>query len=714
MFLIEIFIDRNTYRLDQTFTYRVNEKDYETLVFGSAVFVTFNRKSVVGYVVKKFVNEESKYKIRYIESIVKVEVLNELQCEMYQYLLDNFVCSFSNAYRLVLPSFVRSNIAQKLEVKVREVIGYRVDKDTKLTVKQKVCFDIINKYPDISRLDLVNKFNQSVNVINKLVEINAIKKINVAYNYQYQFGLDQDLKHKLNNEQVECIKAFKNDTRDMLLHGVTGSGKTHIYIELIKEYINNKQQVLLLVPEISLTQTMTSKLESIFGDELVFIHSKLNKREYYDYYLKIKNNEVKVIIGTRSGIFMPFDNLGLIIIDEEHDSSYKHNVEPFYHVKDMFKFWQQQMNCRILYGSATPSLESYVRVEKQTFGLIELKNRYFDVFMPSIIIDKLDDYEQILTYKSLIKIKEQLAMDKKVVILYNKKGYARSVECNVCNHIASCPECNVPLIYYKKTNKLQCNLCGYHRILERNCSSCKSSDSYKLNGIGIEKVASYLETMFGANDILMIDSDVVSKKRKFTEIMTAFKTKGKKILIGTQIISKGLDIADVDLVVIINVDNALYFNDIKANEKVFDLLLQTAGRAGRHSNNGEVIIQTKHPDHKIFKYVREYDYQGFYKDEIEKRRVSRYGPFYLVAKIEVRHKIAQIANNYLDNLKLELTKDNLYTTQINKPYISYIDNKHSRIMLVKYKDKSLVEKLNYFKNQSLKKGVEVIIDLNIN
>ncbi len=717
MHIIKVYIQRNTYKLNRLFTYRIDELDYEKLQPGSAVLVEFNKTKVVGYVVEKLVDPNIEYEIKKIIKVIEYEVLNENGQGLFNFIMTTQVTSYVNALRLVLPSKIRKFITGEknfIKKETRQQLGFKTSGNVvTLTTKQQLVYDYILVNEEATKIQIKKILKVSDGVIKKLLELEAIIPIQIKFDYQPQLINEEEKNIIYTEEQLLAIEQISNTNKDVLLYGVTGSGKTEIYIEIIKKYLNKDKQVLLLVPEITLTIFLATRLSKIFKDQVVFIHSGLSDSEFFNYYQKIKNNEVKVIIGTRSSIFMPFNNLGLIIVDEEHDTSYKNNFEPFYHTRDIIEFWKNKGVDKVIYGTATPSLETYARAEKDIYQLVLLKNRYNQNPLPKIELDLINDYNLIFTANTLLKIKKALSNNEKVVILYNKKGYASSIECSICNHIPACPNCNVPLTYYQRINAIKCNYCGFSKTYKNHCPSCKNEGSFITHGIGIEQVNAYLNTMFGNDNILSLDANIAKNKTKLYKILNEFKESGPKILLGTQIISKGLDFTSVNLVVVVNIDNALYFNDLRANERVFQLLVQTAGRSGRHNKNGKVLIQTKHPVHKLFKYVRTYDYKGFYKDEMQNRKLQRNTPYFYVGQVEVIHDQKEIAKSSLKKLKFRLDKIKIFTTNISTPYVEKYDGRARQILLFKYKQEDILDILKTYKLEAERENIQVNIDLNI-
>lgn len=446
-----------------------------------------------------------------------------------------------------------------------------------------------------------------------------------------------------NNAYDEIIKNFSVQ-KPVLLHGVTSSGKTEIYIKLISENIKKNKTVLYLLPEIALTVQIINRLQQYFGNEIAVFHSKYPIASRAEVYLELLQKKKKIIIGVRSAIFLPFFDLGLIIVDEEHENTYKQSdPAPRYNARDAAVLLATIHKANIILGSATPSIESYQNTITGKYAIVELKERFGNARMPEIIIvDTKDGYNRKLMTSHfhptlLLQIKIALKNKEQVILFQNRRGFSQYIECKKCGWIPICKNCNVSLTYHKHENKLICHYCGSNYDIMQNCEEC-NSDSLTYHGIGTEKIEEELQKIFSNAKIKRLDYDNTKTRNAYEKIINDFETKNIDILIGTQMLSKGLDFENVSLVGIINADNLINRPDFRAYEYAFQLLMQVSGRAGRREKQGKVIVQTFNVNNPVIKFLLENDYQGFFKREIEERKLYNYPPFTRFIEIKLKSK----------------------------------------------------------------------------
>ncbi len=431
-----------------------------------------------------------------------------------------------------------------------------------------------------------------------------------------------------------------------LLHGITSSGKTEIYIKLIEEYINSGQQVLYLLPEIALTTQLVVRLTAYFGNQVAVFHSKYSNNERVEVWNQVlaASEKAKVIIGARSALFLPFRHLGLIIIDEEHEPTFKQqDPAPRYHARDAAIVLANAHKAKVLLGSATPSIETYYNATGGKYGYVELKERYGNVMPPEIIlVDLKDKYKrkQMIGHFSdfLIEtIAETLANGKQVILFQNRRGFSPWVECLTCGHVPQCPQCDVSLTYYKYKNQLRCHYCGHHIAKPTHCHQCQSPE-LDTKGFGTEQIELELKTLFPDKHSWRMDHDTTRGKHGYEKIIDSFKNREIDILVGTQMLAKGLHFDNVALVGIMNADNMLYQPDFRAFERAYQMMVQVAGRAGRKDQRGKVLIQTYNPLHNVIRQVTDNDYEGMYKEQLYERHNFKYPPLYRLVRITLRHK----------------------------------------------------------------------------
>lgn len=504
---------------------------------------------------------------------------------------------------------------------------------------------------------------------------------------------------KLSEEQQRVLGSIKEqfDQKDVvLLHGVTSSGKTQIYIRLIEQMIATGKQVLYLLPEIALTTHIIERLRQYFGSSIGVYHSRFNDAERVEVWQKVLNNEYKVVLGARSSVFLPFADLGLIIVDEEHEISYKQfDPAPRYNARDAAIFLANMHSGKVLLGSATPSFESYFNARTHKYGLAELTERYGGVEMPTIEVVSIAEETKRKTMQShftgVLMADMQVALGNKeqVILFQNRRGYAPVLLCKICAYTPKCINCDVSLTYHKHTNKLHCHYCGYKEDIPHICPACGSTHiEYK--GFGTEKVEDELSLLLPDARIARMDLDTTRSRSSLQTILNNLEEKKIDILVGTQMVAKGLDFADVTVIGIINADSLLKFPDYRANERSYQMLAQVSGRAGRRGKQGKVVIQTYDPGHRVIKQVIENNYHDLYFTEMEERKSFKYPPFYRIINLDIKHKDPEILYNQSVYLANELRKqfgDRVIGPEA--PLISRIRNYYIKSIMLKFEKDGL-------------------------
>ena len=452
------------------------------------------------------------------------------------------------------------------------------------------------------------------------------------------------------------IKAAFEEKTVCLLHGVTSSGKTEIYLKLIEEVLNEGKQALYLLPEIALTTQLINRLQAYFGDKVLVFHSKYSMNERVEVYQNVlKAGEgPKVVIGARSAIFLPFQQLGLIIIDEEHEASFKqYDPAPRYHARDAAVVLANLFKAKTLMGSATPSLESYYNAVHDKYGFAELSRRFGNVMMPEIeIVDIKEKHRKKrmtghFSDRLLKEIEESLAEGEQIILFQNRRGFSPILECNTCGHSPQCPNCDVSLTYHSHSNQLRCHYCGYHIAMQKRCMACHSDD-ISTKGFGTEQIETELKALYPDHKIGRMDQDTTRGKHGYEKIITAFEDLEIDILVGTQMLTKGLDFRNVNLVGVMNADNLLNFPDFRAHERSFQLMLQVAGRAGRTKKRGKVLIQSYNPHHQIIQQVSTNDYAGMYKEQLQERYNYKYPPYFRLVRLSLKSRDFSKTNEAAD------------------------------------------------------------------
>lgn len=512
------------------------------------------------------------------------------------------------------------------------------------------------------------------------------------------------------HEAEQIIKKSFESLKPALLYGKTSSGKTAVYISLIKESLLNQKQILLLVPEISLSKQIYNRLTKYFNSNIIeCYHSNLNDKDKIFIWNKVQYGDCNIIIGTRSAIFLPFRNLDLIIIDEEHDTSYKQDVFPYYNGKNASHFLAKIHKAKLLLGSATPSIESYYNACNDKYTLVQLRKRYNDFNMPKIDTcdiskNNIQEGDDMLIGKPLIdKIDKALKCKSQIILFQNRRGYAPIVICKNCKSPVRCIACDVSLVYHKKNKQLKCHYCGFTKEFMQRCPTC-GSNHLEFKGKGTEKIEEHLKKLFPGAITQRIDADTI-KKEDFSTIIAMFENKQIDILVGTQIISKGIDFSNVSLVGIVDADTILNFPDFRAFERGFQLIYQVSGRAGRQSNDSEVIIQTCRPDNYVIQYIKEGNYEDFLKDELEIRKLFNYPPFTRLINISIKGKNIDLVNDLSNYLANRLNPD-YYKEMLGPevPLIAYINYEYAKSILLK-----VTNEINILKESKLHLQ-EVIIE----
>ncbi|MGN0186572.1 MAG: primosomal protein N' [Paludibacteraceae bacterium] len=479
----------------------------------------------------------------------------------------------------------------------------------------------------------------------------------------------------------------------VLLHGITASGKTEIYTHLISDVLQQGRQVLYLVPEIALTTQLTMRLKGIFGEKLGVYHSKYSDAERVEIWQNLlKQQSRQIIIGTRAALFLPFNNLGLVIVDEEHDASYKQSdTTPHFHARNAALMLAAQFKAKAIIGSATPAVESYCNALNGKFGLVELSTRYTNIAQPTIIsVDLTEAYrkKQMTGHFSdllITKITDTLTDNAQVILFQNRRGFAPYTECRQCGWVPRCPHCDVSLTYHKRFNKLTCHYCGYTQTLPETCPNCQQP-TLQMHGFGTEQVENEIAELFPHARIGRMDIDTVRNKNAFARIIEQFGNHEIDILVGTQMIAKGLDFENVGLVGILNADNLLYYPDFRANERAFQLLTQVSGRAGRCHRQGMVVLQTSQPQHPVIQYVKNGNYRAFFDREMAERQQFHYPPYYRLIQITLKHHTPDTLNEAARRLAHTLC--NLFGTQRvfgpDNPPVGRIKNMFIKHILLKF------------------------------
>ncbi|MBU8877773.1 primosomal protein N' [Bacillus sp. FJAT-29790] len=509
-----------------------------------------------------------------------------------------------------------------------------------------------------------------------------------------------------------------------LLYGVTGSGKTEVYLQSIQKVLQEGKEAIVLVPEISLTPQMVKRFKGRFGDQVAVMHSGLSAGEKYDEWRKIQRKEVKVVVGARSAIFAPFENLGIIIIDEEHETSYKQEENPRYHARDVAIERAYQHRCPVVLGSATPSLESFARAQKGVYKLLSLPKRMNNQALPAVEIvdmrEELRDGNRSMFSRSLLeKIKDRLEKKEQIVLFLNKRGHSSFVMCRDCGYVVNCPNCDISLTYHRFNQQMKCHYCGYEASVPDKCPEC-NSEHIRYFGTGTQKVEEEIIKILPEAKVIRMDVDTTSRKGSHERLLDQFQEGNADILLGTQMIAKGLDFPNITLVGVLSADTMLHLPDFRSSEKTFQLLTQVSGRAGRHELAGEVIIQTYTPEHYSIELAGDQDFDRFYEREMMMRKIHKYPPFYYVSLITVSHeelmKAVSVTEKITAYIGSRLSKDAICLGPVASP-IPRINNRYRYQCLIKYKrepelGRSLKKMLDHYQQETALGDLQISVDVN--
>lgn len=709
--------------VDQTFFYHVPKLLENNIKIGVRVRIPFGNMILDGFVLG--ISDNSSYDNSKIKDIINVideePVLNKEMLLLGKYMSDNLLASLSSCYQVMLPKALKAEVKSNIKIKYDRYL-HRIKSIEEIDRYIDNCKyeSQINLLCKLKEGDiLITKMSSSINTIIKYGFASIIYEECKRYKYD---GISNYKRVNLTDKQRlvsdTIISSFgKSDT--FLLYGVTGSGKTEVYMDVIEKAINNGKSAIMLVPEIGLTPQIVGKFISRFGNVISVLHSKLSDSERYDEYRKITNGESKIVIGTRSAIFVPFNNIGVIIIDEEHTSSYKQDNNPRYSAINVAEWRSKYHNCPLVLGSATPSLESFAKAGNHVYKLLSLTERAGGSVLPIVnIVDMKEEVKKgnfILSDMLKNKISEVLSKGEQAIILLNRRGYSSTISCKECGYVYKCPNCDITYTYHKSSNNLKCHYCGYSMVLPNKCSIC-GSDNLKDYGLGTEKLEETLNSLYKAR-IVRMDVDTTSRKGQHQKIIDDFGEHKYDILIGTQMIAKGLDFPLVTLVGVVSIDSSLTSPDYRASENTFQLLSQVSGRAGRSESKGEVIIQTFNPDHYAITLAKNHDYIDFYKEEMKVRKMLKYSPYYYMVLVSITSKDYELgfkeANKIGSYIRNNISSDSIVLGPTMANMFKVNNIYHYQIIIKYRKDDSLMKVLKFIIDMQVKNNkIDVSIDFN--
>lgn len=688
----KVIIDQDAKALDKIFEYII--PDNLDIDVGMRVYVPFGNRVLQGFVVG--VKETCEYDKNKLKKIIsKIDDFSAIKKELLA--LMEFM---SKKNHLKLASILRLFIpAEMREGKVKELFEthYILNNDVEINlsknaIKQQSIVDFMKNNDYQASSTQLSQFGYGA--IKGLLDKNIIIK-EKRETKRTPFVISSERKNiKLNQSQIHAIETMTED-KTYLLHGVTGSGKTEVYMNLIEKVLSDGKNAIMLVPEISLTPQIMSNFKARFGEAVALLHSGLSAGERFDEWKRLFSGEARIAIGARSAIFAPIENIGVIIIDEEHEQSYISESNPRFDTHDVAQFRALYNKCPLILGSATPSIESYEKAKLGEYQLIELPTRANGKELPKIqIIDMMNEIRTgnsgIFSNQLLADLVNVVNNKKQAMIFINRRGYSSFMRCRDCGYIAKCIDCDVSLVYHREDNRLKCHYCGkQYKVLTR-CPKC-NSENIKHGAVGTEQIVTKLKEYFPDVKILRMDNDTTTTKNSHQKILNEFKNSLPGILVGTQMIAKGHDFENVVLVGIVDADQSLYHADYRSTERTFQLITQVSGRAGRSENEGKVVLQTYSPRHYVYKFAANYDYKGFFRKEENIRQTAQFPPFTRILRIlfadhdeNYVRELLKVCYTEIEKLKEKYGDDIIYLDAMKSP-IKRIQDKYRYQIMMRFK-----------------------------
>lgn len=636
--IADVIVDIAASETDRIYSYLCDD----TVAEGSRVYAPFGGRVTAGFVVA--LRDSCDYPAEKLKKVTAADPMPALNAEclsLAKKIAARYACPLAAALRLFLPAEMRKGKVRELKKRYAELcVPFEEAKEKlpKSAKNQLAAAALLNERGKTECAALNVEFAGSVAALEKkgLIKITEEQVLRDPYKTLEERGAA----HTLTEDQQRAVDSVRSDSRTVqLLHGVTGSGKTEIYLSLIADCLKQGKTAVFLVPEISLTPQMLAQLRSRFGKNAAIMHSGLSAGEKFDEWWRLRSGEAKIAVGARSAVFAPLENLGVIVIDEEHDSSYQSETAPRYNTFDIANLRAKHNGCKLVLGSATPSVETYKRAKEGEFNLIPLKKRVNQRPLPEIVIaDMRKEVRRgnntAFSFALQSEIEECLAKGNQAILFLNRRGYSQTVICRDCGYVAKCESCDVSLTYHKDEDCLKCHYCGARYKMLRGCPECGGTHlSYA--GTGTQRVEAELKNRFPSARVLRMDNDTTSGKEGHFRILKEFGEHRADILVGTQMIAKGHDFPAVTLVGILDADMSLHFSDYRSGERTFQLVTQVAGRSGRAEEKGKVVLQTYDPENEVLRYAIAYDYEGFYENEISLRAASLFPPFSKIVRVLV-------------------------------------------------------------------------------
>lgn len=714
---LSILVEHTALNLNQPFTYSF---EGPTLYPGCRVWIEFNHQKLVGFILDvSKVKPITNYPISSILEVIDEQPLltNELMEIAQQYSQETFISHIALLQAMLPPSLKpRKSSTKSPKIKYENWVQLSEKKAEQLNPKQQELYDLL-KEQKFTKYSYIRQKSTLKSLLD-LQLIVIIKKEKLRYRLQYE---ELQEKFERTPDQQRALESMITTSKmTTLLQGVTGSGKTELYIALAKEALNKQKTTLMIVPEIALTPMMVSYFGKHFKDLVAVLHSDLSPAERYDEYRKIYRGQAQVVIGARSAIFAPLSNIGYIIIDEEHSETYKQDVPPFYHVLEIAKKRANYHQAKIILGSATPSLETKARAQKGLYEWVVLSKRIHQINSPTVHIVDMNQYQgstQSFLFSKPLFDAMQVALQKKeqIILLLNKRGYAQSFVCRECQYTFLCPSCRLPLNVHVHSHNLKCHYCDHVEPYPTMCPECQSQYFNRL-GFGTQRVEEEVRKLFPGEKIIRLDADTTQLRQSVGKLLNTFKQQEASILIGTQMVAKGHDFPNVTVVGVVLADLGLTIPSYRSNERTFQLLTQAIGRTGRHEKEGQAYIQTFNPHHDVIRFAQSQDYEGFYRFEMVQRKLGLYPPYRYLVALEILSRQSDLVIQSAEAIKSILIKS-VPLEDVLGPVTPFLEKKgpfYRRNILIKYKDKQnlstpLTDLMTLFKT---KQSVKILINFN--
>lgn len=726
MRIVDILIERKSQNLNRPFSYFYDGN--KPINIGVRVLINFANTRLVGYVIKVYetnkniveLEKEYGFKINPIIDIIDEKpLLNDELLSLAKEISSYYIAPLISVLQTMLPPSLKPSLSSLKGPKIAYDSYLRVidDDEENLTLKQIEILRLIKNNENVLKKDIKNK-----SIINALINKNRIEIYKKERNRLLIPEYNPDEIKELTIDQKKAKEnILSTDKTVTLLEGVTGSGKSEVYLSLSEEILKQGKNVLMLVPEISLTPIMVEHFQKRFSGKVAILHSDLTPAEKYDEYRRIEKGEANIVVGARSAIFAPLKNIGLIILDEEHVESYKQDSLPYYHAREVAIMRAEYYKGKVVLGSATPSLESKARALKGVYNLVYLSKRINQKELPkTTIVDLSKGYnltrESYIFSKQLIeKLKNVLERKEQAILLINRRGYSGYITCRSCGHIFMCPNCNIALSYHKEDNMLKCHHCGHVELATDYCPEC-GSKYLSHSGFGSERVINEINKLFPNAKVLRLDSDVGEVRNNIRKVITSFSKQEADILVGTQMIAKGHDFPNVTLVGVVLADIGLSMPSFRSSERTFELITQAVGRSGRSDKVGEAIIQTYNPYHYAIRYAAAQNYNAFFNKEMAIRKLGQYPPYTYLISLELTSKneeaLIKTSSSIVDDL-LSKKYENVSVLGPTMPYISKENENYRRLILIKYKNSDKIKKYVEDLSSAFKNNSTVYIKINV-